>query len=92
MATATKKGHLATSPAHNGRAVSKRASLTFLIYSDNSGGHHWEIADATGKSHTRSASFASRDRAVSAAREVYEGVRSASFEPAAAAEPRTEAV
>jgi len=92
MATATKKAHPATSSAHNGRVVSKTASLTFLTYRDNLGGYHWEIADETGKSHIQSASFVSHDRAVRAAREVYEGARSASFQPAAAEKPQTVAM
>jgi len=81
MATATKKVRAAGSLDRTSPAVHEAASLEFRIYLDNGGRYSWEIVDVGGKSLAHSASFASRDGAERAARLVYEGARSARFEP-----------
>jgi uncharacterized protein YegP (UPF0339 family) len=80
MATATKKAHSATSPAHAARNVSEAASLAFRTYRDNGSNYHWEIADRGGEILAHSGSFTSQDDAERAARKVHEGARSARFE------------
>jgi hypothetical protein len=81
MATATEKVRATASLDRNAPAVSEAASLEFRIYLDNGGRYSWEIVDVGGESLGHSASFASRDDAERAARLVYEGARSARFEP-----------
>jgi uncharacterized protein YegP (UPF0339 family) len=81
MATATKKVHAAGSLDRASREVPEAAPLEFRIYRDNGGRYSWEIVDVGGKTLGRSASFVSRDDARRAARVVYEGARSARFEP-----------
>lgn len=83
MATATKKVHAARSVARRVSDVPESASLQFLIDQDNGGDFHWEIAGATGERLAQSASFASYDDAVRAARRVHSGAGSARFEPRA---------
>jgi uncharacterized protein YegP (UPF0339 family) len=79
MATATKKGHAATSPAHAVRPVSDAASLAFHTYQDNGGSYHWEFAARSGEILAHSESFASQDEAERAARKVHQGARSATL-------------
>jgi uncharacterized protein YegP (UPF0339 family) len=62
------------------RARPKPASMTFLVFEDNSGGYHWTIVAASGESLVQSASFASYEDAKQAARVVHAGAASASFE------------
>jgi uncharacterized protein YegP (UPF0339 family) len=81
MATATKKVHAAGSLDRTSPAQPEAASLEFRISLDNGGRYSWEIVDVAGKSLGHSASFSSRDDAERAARLVYEGARSARFEP-----------
>jgi hypothetical protein len=81
MATATKKVHAPGSVDRTSPAVPEKASLEFRISLDNGGRYSWEIVDVGGTSLGHSASFASRDEAERAARLVYEGARSARFEP-----------
>ena len=92
MATATKKVHPAGSLARTSAGVPETASLEFRVYLDNGGRYSWEILDLGGKSLGHSASFGSRDDAERAARLVYEGARSARFEPGAPERRQTAAV
>lgn len=92
MPTATKRAPAATSKARARRSPARSATLTFLTYRDNGGNYHWEIVDPNGETLACSGSFASRDDAERAAREVGEGARSADLEPLAANEPHTVAV
>jgi uncharacterized protein YegP (UPF0339 family) len=80
MATATKKVHARPSPAHAVRGASEPASLAFRTYQDNGDNYHWEIVDSGGEIFAQSGSFASRDDAQRAARDVQEGARSAPSE------------
>jgi hypothetical protein len=82
MATATQKAHAAGSLDHTSPAVPEAASLEFRIYLENGGRYSGEIVDVGGNRLGHSASFASRDEAERAALFVYEGARSARFEPA----------
>src|SRR5207245_4740216 len=91
-ATATKKVRAAGSLDRTSPAVPEAASLEFRIYLDNGGRYSWEIVDVGGKSLAHSASFASRDGAERAARLVYEGARSARFDPAVPQGRQTAAV
>ncbi len=86
MATALKKVHAATSPAHAARPVPEAAPLAFRTYRDNGGNYHWGIAGSGGEVLACSGSFASRDDAERAARAVHLGARSARFEPHTAKE------
>lgn len=81
MATATKKVQAPGSVDRAPAAEAEAASLEFRISLDNGGRYSWEIVDFGGKTLGHSASFASRDEAERAARLVYEGARSARFEP-----------
>jgi hypothetical protein len=92
MATATKKVHPAKPAARGARAASESASLRFLVYSDNGGDYHWEIADDGGKSHGGCGGFASYEDAERAARRVHDGAGSARFEPEAAEARRRRAM
>jgi uncharacterized protein YegP (UPF0339 family) len=74
MATATKKV----------RASSGSASLEFLVYRDNGGDFHWELADERGESLAQCGGFASYDDAERAAKRVRDGAGSARFEPRSA--------
>jgi uncharacterized protein YegP (UPF0339 family) len=69
------------------RAVPKPASMTFLVFEDNGGGHYWTIVAASGETLVRSASFASYEDAKQAARVVQGGAASASFERVAGDTP-----
>jgi uncharacterized protein YegP (UPF0339 family) len=81
MATASQKPHPAASPDRASPAVPEATSLEFRTYLDNGGRYSWEIVDVGGESLAQSASFVSQDDAERAARIVYEGARSARFEP-----------
>jgi uncharacterized protein YegP (UPF0339 family) len=77
MATATKKTRAARPvPA---RGVSS-SSLQFLVYRDNGGSYHWEIAEG-GQSLVHSMSFGSHKDAERAARYVYDRAGAANFAP-----------
>jgi uncharacterized protein YegP (UPF0339 family) len=89
MATATKKAHPASSPAHAVRRVSESASLVFRTYRDNGANYHWEIVDSGSAVLAQSGSFASHDDAERAARDVHEGIRAAPFESWVAKERHT---
>ena len=88
MATATKKGSAARSPARDAAAVSNRASLEFVISQDNSGRYLWEIVDRTGRAVAQSGGFASRDDAERAAHAVHDSARLAHFRPREDKAPR----
>lgn len=89
MATATKKVHTASSPAHAVRRVSEPAPLVFRTYRDNGDNYHWEIVDRGGEILAQSGGFASQDDAERAARDVHQGARSASFKSQMAKERPT---
>jgi uncharacterized protein YegP (UPF0339 family) len=61
-------------------ALSKPASMKFLVFEDNGGAYHWTILASSGETLARSASFATYEDATQAARIVREGAASASFE------------
>ncbi len=81
MATATKKAHAVTSMARAELIAPEAAPLEFLTYSDNDGGYHWEIVNASGETLARSGSFTSQDDAERAAHDVHEGALAARSEP-----------
>jgi len=81
MATATKKPSAATPITRSARNGSGLASLKFLVYRDNGGDYHWEIAGGNGAKLAQSGRFPSHDDAERAARRVYDGAGSARFEP-----------
>jgi uncharacterized protein YegP (UPF0339 family) len=62
-------------------ALSKPASMKFLVFQDNGGAYHWTIVASSGETLVRSASFATYEDAKQAARIVHAGAASASFEP-----------
>jgi uncharacterized protein YegP (UPF0339 family) len=61
-------------------ALSKPASMKFLVSQDNGGAYHWTILAGSGETLVRSASFATYEDATQAARIVHAGAASASFE------------
>jgi uncharacterized protein YegP (UPF0339 family) len=61
-------------------ALSKPASMKFLVYEDNGGAYQWTILASSGETLVRSPSFATHEDATQAARIVHEGAASASFE------------
>ena len=90
MATATRK---VQAPSSRGtRVVSETAAVEFLIYRANSGDHHWELVDDRGGRLVQSGSFTSQVEAERGALHVYEGIRSAPFEPRVGDPPPTAAV
>jgi uncharacterized protein YegP (UPF0339 family) len=62
-------------------ALTKPASMKFLVFEDNGGAYHWTIVASSGETLVRSASFATYEEAKQAARIVHAGAASASFEP-----------
>jgi hypothetical protein len=77
MATATKKARAARPvPARDVSA----SSLQFLVYQDNGGSYHWEIAEGR-QSLVHSVSFGSHEDAERAARYVYDRAGLAQFGP-----------
>jgi uncharacterized protein YegP (UPF0339 family) len=56
------------------------APMTFRLFEDNGGGHHWTIVAGSGDTLVQSASFPSYEEAKHAARIVHHGASSASFE------------
>ena len=67
--------------ASNGSpVVTDSGPMTFLIYEDNGGGHHWTIVADGGEILARSDSFASHEQAKHAASIVHHGASRASFE------------
>ena len=81
MATATKKVHAARPAVRGARILSESASLSFLVYQDNGGDYHWEIADEGGESLAQCGGFASYEDAERAACRVRDRAGSARFEP-----------
>jgi hypothetical protein len=77
MATATKKARAARPVPGRGVAAS---SLQFLVYRDNGGSYHWEIAEGR-QSLVHSVSFGSHEDAERAARYVYDRAGAAGFGP-----------
>ncbi len=59
---------------------SEPASMTFLVFEDNSGSYHWTILAADGATLARSEGFASCDDAEQAARRVHKAATSARFQ------------
>jgi uncharacterized protein YegP (UPF0339 family) len=88
----TKAGTAKRNARATARALSKPASMTFLVFEDNCGRYHWTIVSAGGESLVESASFASYEDAKQAARVVHAGAASASFEHLAGATGATAAV
>ena len=84
MATATKKVHPVKPAVRGARVASESASLQFLVYRDNGGDYHWEIADDRGESLAQCGNFASYEDAERAAWRVRDAAGSARFEPDAA--------
>jgi uncharacterized protein YegP (UPF0339 family) len=82
MTRATPHTHTGT-PRRKARAaaaVSKPASMKFLVFEDNGGGYHWTIVAADGASLVQSGSFASYEDAKQAAHAVRRGAPRAAFE------------
>ena len=62
--------------------------MSFVVFEDNGGGYRWTIVADGGETLAQSASFGSREQANRAARMVYRGASSASFEDRSGHTPR----
>jgi uncharacterized protein YegP (UPF0339 family) len=80
MATATKKVKGAGVPAGGAPHIRARG-LEFSVFRDNGGRYRWELVGHSGESLAQSGIFTSRGDAERMARDVYENVGSARFEP-----------
>lgn len=72
------------------KILSEPPLITFSVYEDNVGGHHWTLVAASGETVASSVGFASKGEAEAAARSLRTAAASASIDPSGGAELRAD--
>ena len=80
MATATEKSRASRHVARRAAAATEPAAITFRVFEDNGGSHHWTLLGNNGESLAHSRPYATHEQAAHAAGVVRDGAGTARLE------------